>query len=80
MVWQVFDGHGGTDAAIFAREHLLTKILEDVAFPTSMGEALRNAFLETDHALVDMNTLSGTTALTAVVFGRYVCGLFSDTL
>ncbi|CAM6096296.1 unnamed protein product [Calypogeia fissa] len=66
----VFDGHGGKEAASFVREHLLTKILENVALPTSMGEALRNAFLETDLALVDDVGGSGTTALTAMVCGR----------
>ena len=70
---QVFDGHGGTDAACFVRKNLLKFIVEDMHFPTNVEKAIRGAFLKADHALADSHSLdnnSGTTALTALIFGR----------
>lgn len=74
---QVFDGHNGKDAARFVRERLLNFIVRDVAFPTSVEKAVYHAFLHTDTAfaeacLADQNLSSGTTALTALVLGRFV--------
>ncbi|KAJ7527950.1 hypothetical protein O6H91_16G077600 [Diphasiastrum complanatum] len=71
----VFDGHGGQDAAHFVRENLLRFILDDVDFPSAIDEAVRNAYLQTDHAfaeacLLDQDRSSGTTALTALIIGR----------
>ncbi|PAN51777.1 hypothetical protein PAHAL_9G619900 [Panicum hallii] len=69
----VFDGHGGTDAACFVRKNLLKFIVEDMHFPTNVEKAIRGAFLKADHALADSHSLdnsSGTTALTALIFGR----------
>jgi len=70
---QVFDGHGGTDAASFVQKNLLKFILDDAHFPTSVEKAIKNAFARADHALADSRSLdssSGTTALTALIFGR----------
>ena len=70
---QVFDGHGGTDAATFVQKNLLKFILDDSHFPSSVEKAIRNAFARADHALADSRSLdhsSGTTALTALIFGR----------
>lgn len=69
----VFDGHGGTDAALFVRNNILRLILEDSQFPTCVGKAITSAFMKADYAFADSSSLdisSGTTALTALVFGR----------
>lgn len=69
----VFDGHGGVDAASFAKNSLLKSIVEDSHFPARIRRAIRNAFVRTDHALSDSKSLdrtSGTTALIALVLGR----------
>ncbi|MQL96492.1 hypothetical protein Taro_029170 [Colocasia esculenta] len=69
----VFDGHGGTDAASFIRKNLLKFIIQDNHFPTSVDKAIRSAFLNADRAFADTRSLdssSGTTVLTALVFGR----------
>ncbi|XP_061372786.1 probable protein phosphatase 2C 27 isoform X2 [Gastrolobium bilobum] len=69
----VFDGHGGTDAASFIRNNILRFIVEDSHFPTCVGKAITSAFLRADYAFADSSSLdisSGTTALTALVFGR----------
>lgn len=71
---QVFDGHGGTDAALFIRENILRFIVEDIDFPFCVEKAIKSAFLNADHAFADDSSLdssSGTTALTALIFGRY---------
>src|SRR6266540_4050767 len=70
---QVFDGHGGTDAACFVRKNILKFIVEDIHFPNNIEKAIRGAFVKADHALADSHSLdnsSGTTALTALIFGR----------
>lgn len=72
--FQVFDGHGGKDAASFTRENILKFITEDSHFPDGVKRALKNAFVRTDHALADHKNLdrsSGTTAITALILGRY---------
>lgn len=69
----VFDGHGGTDAASFIRENILRFIVEDLDFPFCVEKAVKRAFLNADHAFADEVSLdgsSGTTALTALIFGR----------
>ncbi|XP_027354405.1 probable protein phosphatase 2C 27 [Abrus precatorius] len=69
----VFDGHGGTDAALFIRNNILRFIVEDSQFPTCIRKAITSAFLKADYAFADSSSLdisSGTTALTAIVFGR----------
>ncbi|XP_015073492.1 probable protein phosphatase 2C 27 isoform X2 [Solanum pennellii] len=69
----VFDGHGGTDAALFVRNNILKFIMEDPCFPMCLEKALKNAFLKADYAFADDSSIdiySGTTALTALMFGR----------
>lgn len=69
----VFDGHGGTDAALFVRNNILKLIVEDSQFPTCVGKAITSAFMKADYTFADSSSLdisSGTTALTALVFGR----------
>ncbi|KAL2622733.1 hypothetical protein R1flu_002938 [Riccia fluitans] len=71
----VFDGHGGKEAADYVRENLLINFLKDKSFPTCLGDAVRNAFYKTDLAFYqeychNQECTAGTTALTAIVFGR----------
>lgn len=69
----VFDGHGGTDAALFVRNNILKFITEEPCFPMCLEKALKNAFLKADYAFADDSSIdisSGTTALTALMFGR----------
>ncbi|XP_062164017.1 probable protein phosphatase 2C 27 [Alnus glutinosa] len=69
----VFDGHGGTDAASFIRNNILRFIVEDSHFPICAEKAIKSAFVKADYAFADASTLdisSGTTALTALIFGR----------
>lgn len=69
----VFDGHGGTDAASFIRNNILRFIVEDSHFPICVEKAITSAFVKADYAFADASCLdisSGTTALTALIFGR----------
>ncbi|RVX16085.1 putative protein phosphatase 2C 27 [Vitis vinifera] len=69
----VFDGHGGTDAASFVRKNILKFMVEDSHFPLCVQKAIKSAFVKADHAFADASSLdisSGTTALTAFIFGR----------
>ncbi|CAK9220497.1 unnamed protein product [Sphagnum troendelagicum] len=71
----VFDGHGGKDAAFYVKENVLQYILDDIAFPTAIEDAVKSAFLRLDDAFanacsVDHDLSSGTTALTAFLSGR----------
>lgn len=79
----VFDGHGGSDAAAYIKRHAIRFFFEDAEFPhasvadtvflESLENSVRKAFLQADLALADdctISTSSGTTALTALVFGR----------
>uniref|UniRef100_A0A0A9DKU0 protein-serine/threonine phosphatase n=1 Tax=Arundo donax TaxID=35708 RepID=A0A0A9DKU0_ARUDO len=79
----VFDGHGGQDAAAYMKRHAMRFLFEDSEFPQaaqvdeiylqSVEKSVRRAFLQADLALaddLDISRSSGTTALTALVFGR----------
>ncbi|GAB4828448.1 hypothetical protein Ancab_035445 [Ancistrocladus abbreviatus] len=69
----VFDGHGGTDAASFVRNNILKFIVEDPHFPLCIEKAVKSAFVNADYAFADdsfADISSGTTALTALAFGR----------
>ncbi|XP_028771011.1 probable protein phosphatase 2C 49 isoform X2 [Neltuma alba] len=79
----VFDGHGGSEAAAYIRKNVIRFIFEDASFPQSsevdnvflqeLENSLRKAFLLADSALADdcsVSSSSGTTALTALIFGR----------
>ncbi len=59
------------------KENVLQYILDDVAFPTAVEDARRSAFLRLDDAFakacsVNHDLSSGTTALTALLSGRFV--------
>lgn len=80
---QVFDGHGGTDAAAFVQKNILKFILDDAQFPICVNKAIKNAFARADHALADSRSLdrsSGTTALTALIFGRLDSHIYVFTI
>ncbi|CAN6564015.1 unnamed protein product [Malus baccata var. baccata] len=70
----VFDGHGGKDAAHFVRDNLPRVIVEDADFPLKLEKVITRSFMETDAAFAKTCSLealaSGTTALTAMIFGR----------
>ncbi|CAJ2634594.1 unnamed protein product [Trifolium pratense] len=71
----VFDGHGGKSAAQFVRDHLPRVIVEDADFPLELEKVVTRSFLETDSEFaktcsIDSSLSSGTTALTAIIFGR----------
>ncbi|XP_027332712.1 probable protein phosphatase 2C 27 isoform X2 [Abrus precatorius] len=71
----VFDGHGGKSAAQFVRDHLPRVIVEDVDFPLELEKVVTRSFLETDAEFartcsIESSLSSGTTALTAIIFGR----------
>uniref|UniRef100_A0A5B6YJZ2 protein-serine/threonine phosphatase n=1 Tax=Davidia involucrata TaxID=16924 RepID=A0A5B6YJZ2_DAVIN len=71
----VFDGHGGKFAAQFVRDHLPRVIVEDADFPLELEKVVTRSFMETDAAFAKSCSLestlsSGTTALTAMIFGR----------
>lgn len=71
----MFDGHGGKGAAQFVRDHLPRLIVEDADFPLQLEKVVTRSFVETDIAYAKSCSLDsalscGTTALTAIIFGR----------
>lgn len=71
----MFDGHGGKSAAHFVRDYLPRVIVEDADFPIELEKVVTRSFMETDAAFakscsVESALSSGTTALTAMIFGR----------
>lgn len=80
----VFDGHGGADAAAYMKSHATRFLFQDAHFPQwseaahsymdSVESSIRCAFLQADQALShepSVSRSSGTTALAALVLGRY---------
>eukprot|EP00268_Persea_americana_P016346 TRINITY_DN17749_c0_g1_i1.p1 TRINITY_DN17749_c0_g1~~TRINITY_DN17749_c0_g1_i1.p1 ORF type:complete len:372 (+),score=61.08 TRINITY_DN17749_c0_g1_i1:143-1258(+) len=68
----VFDGHGGKGAAQFVRDSLPRVIVEDADFPLELEKVVRRSFIQTDAKTCSLQSTlsSGTTALTAMIFGR----------
>ncbi|KAE9601760.1 hypothetical protein Lal_00041027 [Lupinus albus] len=74
-LYGVFDGHGGQSAAQFVRDHLPKVIVEDADFPFELKKVVTRSYLETDAEFaktcsIESSLSSGTTALTAIIFGR----------
>lgn len=74
----VFDGHGGKHAAEFACQRIPRYIVEDQEFPSDINKVVSSAFLRADAAFseacaLDGSLSSGTTALAAILTGRFVC-------
>ncbi|KAE9609761.1 putative protein-serine/threonine phosphatase transcription factor DBP family [Lupinus albus] len=74
-LYGVFDGHGGKAAAQFVRDHLPRVIVENADFPFELEKVVKRSFIETDAEFaktcsIESSMSSGTTALTAIVFGR----------
>lgn len=51
----IFDGHGGREAALFAKEHLMNNIVSQKGFwsddDSKVLKAIRDGFLATHHAM-----------------------------
>eukprot|EP00271_Cylindrocystis_brebissonii_P019437 TRINITY_DN58_c0_g1_i1.p1 TRINITY_DN58_c0_g1~~TRINITY_DN58_c0_g1_i1.p1 ORF type:complete len:358 (+),score=54.93 TRINITY_DN58_c0_g1_i1:99-1172(+) len=66
----VFDGHGGTGASSFVRDHLLRHVIEDPVFPRELSDVFSRAFERVDLQLEQaQEDDSGTTALAALISG-----------
>lgn len=65
--YAVFDGHAGTDAAIYSVSHLHQFLAESSFYPTDPERALKDAFSKTDMLFLEKsnreNLKSGTTAV-----------------
>ncbi|CAI9765802.1 unnamed protein product [Fraxinus pennsylvanica] len=84
--YAVFDGHGGSDAAAYVKNNAMKFFFEDANLPQTSDDdekffqdlerAHRKAFSSIDLALADeqssVDSYCGTTALTALVLGRYL--------
>ncbi|KVH89654.1 probable protein phosphatase 2C 47 [Cynara cardunculus var. scolymus] len=83
--YAVFDGHGGSEAASYLKDHAMKLFFIDSDLPQTADidelflEKLENshckAFLQADQALADECSIRddcGTTALTALILGRHL--------
>ncbi|KAK9090252.1 hypothetical protein Sjap_023429 [Stephania japonica] len=44
--YSVFDGHGGSHAALYIRMNILNFIIEDSHFPTCVAKAIKSAYMK----------------------------------
>ncbi|XP_066996161.1 protein phosphatase 1E [Anabrus simplex] len=69
--YAVFDGHAGTDAAVYSVSHLHQFLAESSYYPTDPEKALKDAFFRTDSLFIEKSTKeqlrSGTTAVCALL-------------
>lgn len=70
----VFDGHGGSRAAEFVKEHLFKNLTDHPAFATDIKQAIRETFKRTDDDYLSTdsgeNRDAGSTASTAILLGK----------
>jgi len=64
----VFDGHGGRNAAIYTRDHLLKNIVSEIESGKAQQESLTKSFIKTDEDFLATKVdTSGTTACTVLI-------------
>ncbi|KAL6842567.1 hypothetical protein ACP4OV_027411 [Aristida adscensionis] len=72
----VFDGHGGTRAAEYLKEHLFENLLKHPAFISDTKSAISETYKKTDSDFLDAEINShredGSTASTAVFVGNHL--------
>ncbi|CAI7749512.1 unnamed protein product [Closterium sp. NIES-53] len=70
----VFDGHGGSRAAEYVKEHLFKNLIDHPEFATNIKQAISETFKRTDDAYLStdngQNRDAGSTASTAVLMGK----------
>ena len=68
----MFDGHGGTDAAVYAAAHLHANIVHHKAFTTGdVATAMKEAFRQTDTDFVrkaEQEVCFGSTTFLCILF------------
>lgn len=83
--YAIFDGHGGSEAACYVKQHAMRLFFEDSDLPQAAADndlflkqvedSHYKAFIQADQALADECSVSGycgTTALTVLIIGRRV--------
>jgi len=83
-VYGVFDGHGGSRAAQFCKQHMLSHVVEHPAFSDDPSSSLRHSFAQTDGEFSrmarDNNLTDGTTAIVAAIHdGRVIVANAGDS-
>ncbi|KAJ1284354.1 hypothetical protein BS78_03G197100 [Paspalum vaginatum] len=71
----VFDGHGGTRAAGYLKEHLFENLLKHPAFIADTKSAISETYKKTDADFLDAdkcNIQDGSTASTAILVGSHL--------
>ncbi|CAH1424665.1 unnamed protein product [Lactuca virosa] len=83
--YAIFDGHGGSEASSYVKNHVMKLLFEDSDFPQSsdinktflkdLEDSHSKAFLLADKAIANecsINNDCGTTALTVLVLGQHL--------
>lgn len=69
--YAVFDGHIGSDAALYSCSHIYQYLVESQYYPTNPEAAFKEAFIKTDERFIDKsnkeNLKSGTTAVCILI-------------
>uniref|UniRef100_A0A453PVY7 protein-serine/threonine phosphatase n=1 Tax=Aegilops tauschii subsp. strangulata TaxID=200361 RepID=A0A453PVY7_AEGTS len=72
----VFDGHGGSCAAEYLKEHLFENLLKHPAFISDTKTSISESYTKTDSDFLDAETNihreDGSTALTAILVGNHL--------